>query len=163
MCISKKIEKQIFWISLLLALHPKYVFHGATSLECVDWKKHTQPKCWELCLSQRTLWGLQGWVTASRKYRQAVLKREEEEPGYIGVLATEDQIVWTSKDYCQLKKLRHIKWMTLVLFYVWEEARVWAHWNHSFHMYLSYVGPVSCPFSSPWYHHWGWMLQLTAR
>ena len=44
-----------------------------------------------------------------RKYREAVQKREEEEPGYIGVLATEDQIVGTSKDYCQSKKLRHIK------------------------------------------------------
>ena len=44
-----------------------------------------------------------------RKCREAVLKREEEEPGYIGVLATEDHIVGTSKDYCQSKKLRHIK------------------------------------------------------
>ena len=38
--------------------------------------------------------------------------------------------------------------MILVLSYVWEEARVWAHWYHSFHMHLSYVRPVSCPFSS---------------
>ena len=25
----------------------------------------------------------------------------------------------------------------------------WAHWNHSFHMYLSYLQPVSCVFSHP--------------
>jgi len=33
-------------------------------------------------------------------------------------------------------------------FYVWEDARVWAHWNHSLHMPLRYLGPVSC-FSHP--------------
>ena len=38
--------------------------------------------------------------------------------------------------------------MILVLFYVWEDARVWAHWNHSFDMHLSYLGPVSCSFPS---------------
>ena len=35
-----------------------------------------------------------------------------------------------------------------MLCYVWEDARVWAHWNHSFDMHLSYLGPVSCVFSS---------------
>ena len=34
--------------------------------------------------------------------------------------------------------------MNLVLFYVWEDARVWAHWNHSLDMHLNYLGPVSC-------------------
>ena len=38
--------------------------------------------------------------------------------------------------------------MNLVLFYVWEVARIWAHWNHSFDMHLSYLGPVSCSFPS---------------
>ena len=35
-----------------------------------------------------------------------------------------------------------------MLFYVWEDARVWAHWNHSFDMHLSSLGPVSWSFSS---------------
>ena len=35
-----------------------------------------------------------------------------------------------------------------MLFYIWEEARVLAHWNHSFDMHLSYLGPVSCAFSA---------------
>ena len=31
-------------------------------------------------------------------------------------------------------------------FQVWEDARVWAYWNHSFDMHLSYLGPVFCIF-----------------
>ena len=31
-----------------------------------------------------------------------------------------------------------------MLFYAREDARVWAHWNHSLDMHLSYLGPVSC-------------------
>ena len=38
----------------------------------------------------------------------------------------------------------HFKLRNLALFYVWENARVWAHWNHSLDMHLSYLGPVSC-------------------
>ena len=35
-----------------------------------------------------------------------------------------------------------------MLFYLWEDVRVWAHWNSSFDMHLSSLGPVSCVFSS---------------
>ena len=38
--------------------------------------------------------------------------------------------------------------MILVLFYVWEDVRVWAQWNYSLNMYFNYLGPVSsflCP------------------
>ena len=31
-------------------------------------------------------------------------------------------------------------------FYVWEDTRVWTHWNYSFHMHLSYLEPVSRVF-----------------
>ena len=34
------------------------------------------------------------------------------------------------------------------IFYVWEDAKVWALGNHSFAMNLSYLGPVSCAYSS---------------
>ena len=34
---------------------------------------------------------------------------------------------------------------------VWEDARVWAHWNHSLDMHLNYLGPLSC-FSPSWIH-----------
>ena len=32
-------------------------------------------------------------------------------------------------------------------FYIWEGAGLWAHWIHSFHKHLSYLGPIlfSCP------------------
>ena len=42
-----------------------------------------------------------------------------------------EQVVWTTKDYCSLRKTRHLKLRKLVIVYVWEEARVWTHWNHS--------------------------------
>ena len=35
----------------------------------------------------------------------------------------------------------------LLSFYVWEDARVWAHCNHSFHTHLSCLGPVFHIFS----------------
>ena len=50
------------------------------------------------------------------------------------------------KYFCELKKTRYPKLSNVALFFVWEDARVWAHWNHSFHMHLSYLGPVSCIF-----------------
>ena len=33
-------------------------------------------------------------------------------------------------------------------FSVWEDARVWAHWSHSFDMQISFLGPVSCVLTS---------------
>ena len=41
-------------------------------------------------------------------------------------------------------KDRHLKLTTSALFCVWADARVWAHGNHSFDVYLNYLGPVSC-------------------
>ena len=38
-----------------------------------------------------------------------------------------------------------------------EDARVWAHWNHSFDLHLSYLGPVSCAFTS-----WGFTTGVAA-
>lgn len=35
-----------------------------------------------------------------------------------------------------------------MLCFVWEDAKVWAHWNHSFGVHLSYLGQVSCVFIS---------------
>ena len=34
------------------------------------------------------------------------------------------------------------------IFYVWEDARVQAHWNPSLDMHLNYLGPISYSFSS---------------
>ena len=59
-----------------------------------------------------------------------------------------DQVAGTSKDYCSFKKTRYLKFKNLVLFYVWEGARLWAHWNQAFDAHLSYLGPASCSFRS---------------
>ena len=61
-----------------------------------------------------------------------------------------EQVVGTSKDYWLLKKTRYLKLMNLALFYVWEDAGVWAHWNHSFDMHLNFLGPVSCIQDASW-------------
>ena len=55
--------------------------------------------------------------------------------------------MWTSKVFCELKKTSYPKWRNLVLFYVWEDAKVWACWNHSFDILLSYLGLVSWVFT----------------
>ena len=39
--------------------------------------------------------------------------------------------------------------MIVVFFHVWEDARVWAHWNYSLDTHLHYLGPVSY-FSPSW-------------
>ena len=31
--------------------------------------------------------------------------------------------------------------MILTLFYVWEDAKVWAYWNYSLDIHLEYLGP----------------------
>ena len=47
-----------------------------------------------------------------------------------------------------LKKARRLKFRNLVLFYVWEDARVWTHWSRSFDVHLSSLGPGSCVFTT---------------
>ena len=61
----------------------------------------------------------------------------------VAVFAT-NQVVRTSKDYCSLKKTRYFQLMDLAIFYIWEDARVWPHWNNFFNMHLSRLGTVSC-------------------
>ena len=45
-----------------------------------------------------------------------------------------------------IKKTRNPKLRNLALFYVWEDAKIWAPWNHSFDMHS--VISVSCVFTS---------------
>ena len=76
---------------------------------------------------------------ALRDYSEEV----REEPGYIGILNLKPGR-WNIKRLPLMKDARHLKLMNLVLFYVLEDTRVWAHGNHSFDMHLSYPTPVSC-------------------
>ena len=34
--------------------------------------------------------------------------------------------------------------------YVWEDVRVWAHWNLFFDVHFNYLGPLCCFFLSSW-------------
>ena len=69
-------------------------------------------------------------------------KRQGEVPGYIEVL--QQMTGHLNIKRLLLKKTRWPKSRNLALFYVWEAARVWVHWNHSFDTCLSFQGPVSC-------------------
>lgn len=73
---------------------------------------------------------------------------QREEPGCIGGFAggkiNTQNIQWILKRLLLITKSRHLKVMVLVLFYIWEDARVWAHWNYSLDMHLNCLGPLSC-------------------
>ena len=40
-------------------------------------------------------------------------------------------------------KMRYLKIKNSALCCVWEDASIWAHWNHFFHIHLSYPGPAT--------------------
>ena len=44
--------------------------------------------------------------------------------------------------------------MILMLSYISEDARIWAHWNYSFDMHLNYLGPVFLFFLHPKFPFW---------
>ena len=46
-------------------------------------------------------------------------------------------------------KDKYLKLINVVRFCGWEDARVWAYWNHAFDMHLTHLEPVSC-FSPSW-------------
>ena len=46
------------------------------------------------------------------------------------------------------------------MFYVQEDASLWAHWIHSFHMHLTYLGPILFP-CSPCFLHSPSLLAIT--
>ena len=76
---------------------------------------------------------------------RTALRKWGEESGHIEVY-NKGQVVWASKVSGKLQKTRYLKLRNVALFYVWEHTRVWAYWNHSFHMHLSHLGPASCIF-----------------
>ena len=76
-----------------------------------------------------------------------LLQDKREEPGHIGVL---------QQRVLLLIKENQVSQINFALFYVWEDARVGAHWNHSIDKHLSCLGPVSSPILSPLrVHGWG--------
>ena len=80
----------------------------------------------ELCFIWQTFPGLQAWKVV---VSQIALKDGSEEVrggAKNRGLCSKDQAAGTSKDY-YLKKTSYLRLRNLVFFYVWEDARVWAH------------------------------------
>ena len=111
------------------------------------WKRFAQCESWELsftCGRRKT----DSWqAMIQRALRNCSKEEGEEELGYAEVweqrvdnLNTKRLLLMKENQISQLRNL--------ALVYLWEDARVWAHWNHSFHMHLSYVGPIPCVFIS---------------
>ena len=80
--------------------------------------------------------------TVSNDPERIALRRWGEESCYIEVLQQRASS-WNIKKRLLLFKTRYPKLRDFALFYVWEDAGVWAHWNHSFQMYFSYMEPLS--------------------
>ena len=80
---------------------------------------------------------------------EGLLWRGKGGAGYIGVLQQKP----ASRNIKRLLLIKENQTSQVnessMLFCVREEARVWAHWNHSFEMHLNYLGPVSC-FPPSW-------------
>ena len=68
-----------------------------------------------------------------------------EEPGYTEVLQQRASSL-NIKRLFLIRRSQIFQVKEFSAFYVWEDARVWAHWNYSFHMHLSYLEPVSWVF-----------------
>ena len=93
-------------------------------------------------------------------YFEGLLQRGQEGTGCIR------SFCWEKKKVVELWKItanhknRHFEWIILVLFFVQEDPRVWAYWNHSFDVHYSCPEPVSC-FSPSWVPS-GWTVRVAA-
>ena len=106
----------------------------------VDWKKK---KKWTTLKLRIILYNPESLSqkTASQIVLRNCLGEVREEPGYIGVLQQKPGN-WSIKRLLLVKENQTSQMNVWELFYVWEDARVWAHWNHSFEVHLSYLRPV---------------------
>ena len=114
----------------------------------------SQPKCWELGWWELYLvgfLGLQTWETASQVTLRELLWRGKE-----GKCPIYTKVLQKRGDSLNIKRLLLFKenkiptLRNLTLLYVWEDARVWVHWDHSFHMHF-----IICQMSSAgsrWLH-----------
>lgn len=105
----------------------------------VNWRKNAQPKHYWLCFIQGPYWGqygqggslsdsseelLQWGKGRARIYRHFCWKKEK------------NHVVKHQRMTACWEKTRHLKLKILVLFYLWEDAKFWAHWNYSLDLHL---------------------------
>ena len=125
-------------------------------LHIADLKNYSQHKSWELRFIRWESLGLQAREAASQGTPRELLRgggTGDWGRGGVGArlyryFAAKGRFSGTWKDYRWIKKTRYPKLRNLALFYIWEDARVRAHRNHSLDMHLSYLGPVPCVLTS---------------
>ena len=119
-------------------------------IDCVDWKKKAQPKSGEQCFIRRTFLGLRAQEAASQvTLRKLLPGGEGGKPGYIGVLQQRAGSL-NVKRLLLIKENRifQVKEFSTFLCMGRCKSPARAHWNLSFDMHPSYLGPVSCVFTS---------------
>ena len=70
---------------------------------------------------------------------ERLLRRDKGEPGYIGVFATKTKYR-NIKGLLLIKENQTSQVKEFSAFLCMGRCKIWAHWNHSFDMYLSYLG-----------------------
>ena len=142
-------------MGILLENYPQKLPHGKASQERLGipgpgngnlWKKFTQCESQELSFVASKMRSA-AWETTFQIVLRNCLEEVKGEPAYTEVLQQRSGCL-NSKQLLLIQENQIPKLKNWVLFYVWEDARVWAHWNHSFDMHLSSLGPVSCVFTS---------------
>ena len=117
--------------------------HSLDTYETPVDQKKAQPKSWGLCFIQWTCWGLKPGNSLSDSFEGFFLRGKGGARLYIN-RSLKKKTNSQNIERLLLKKTKHLKSMNLVLFYGWEDTGVWVHWNHSFDIHLTYLGPVSC-------------------
>ena len=137
---------------------PQWLFLGIEGLLLFCWRTWGSPVGWKKIHNLKT----ENYVLFSRQSRawaqdaafQTALRDCSEEvrekPEYIGVLQQRPgsqniKMLLLVKE----NQVSQIKEFSAFLSYIWEDATVWAQWNHSFDWHFSYLGPVFC-FSPSW-------------
>ena len=117
----------------------------------IDSTKTYNLKVEKKVLYLRNYWELVAWETLSQMTLRNCSKGVLEETGYTGVfLKTKQENKMhgqTSKYHLSSQKKQALKLMIVVLLHIWEDARLWAHWNYSFDMHVSYLFSISILFS----------------
>ena len=88
----------------------------------VDLKKYSQPKSWEWYFIHWEFWGLQAGQAASQVTLRELLQGREGRNQVIQKFCNKGQVIWTSKDYCELKENQISQVKEFSAFLLWEDA-----------------------------------------
>ena len=145
-----KSEAVVTTVALSGHLGPAAFLLREVRVSCWLEKKMHDLKTENYVLPSRQNWGLEPRMQPLRQLLRDCSEEIKEEPGYIGVLQQRpgSQNIKISL-LVKENQVSQIKEFSASLLYMWEDAKVWAQWNHSFAMHLSHLGPVFC-FSPSW-------------